>query len=122
MIPRKRVRPKMGVRSSPWIRSQPHKAFVRGRECAIKDLNGHVCEGRYDPAHVRSGTDGCGEEKPSDCWLICLCRAAHNEQHRIGEPAFERKYRIDMKAIASSLWRISPAGVRYRVKIEREGK
>jgi hypothetical protein len=53
-------------------------------------------------AHVRKGTDGGGNLKPSSWWTISLCHYHHiDDQHIIGEPAFERKHGIDMKALAT---------------------
>lgn len=46
--------------------------------------------------------------KPGDEWTIPLCTRHHAEQHRIGEPAFERLYNINMKEIAAALARKSP--------------
>ena len=46
--------------------------------------------------------------KPSDPYGISLCAFHHAEQHRIGEPAFERKYDIDMKKLAARFVQRSP--------------
>lgn len=54
--------------------------------------------------------------KPGDEWTIPGCSGAHRYQHQIGEPAFERAYGIDMKAIAEMLWGISPHGKKYRLQ------
>lgn len=119
---KRRTRPRMGVRESPWYRSQGYRAWVAGFECAIAGKNGHVCVAKSVAAHTRTGTDGCKGEKPSDWWCIPLCdnlmgSGAHPEQHNIGEAAFERKYGIDMKAIAQQLWK-SPLNS-HRRKYER---
>ena len=68
----------------------------------------HDCEGSTEAAHVRSFTDGGMGVKPSDIYSISLCALAHREQHTIGEPAFERKYRIDMRKLAEFFERRSP--------------
>ena len=59
-------------------------------------------------AHVRSGTDGGTGLKPSDRFCLSLCRVHHAEQHQIGEAAFERKYKLDLLAIAVEFARRSP--------------
>jgi hypothetical protein len=64
--------------------------------------------GPIECAHVRSGTDGGMALKPSDGWAISLCSRHHAEQHRIGEAAFERKYNLDLHAIAMAFSRRSP--------------
>jgi hypothetical protein len=57
---------------------------------------------------VRTGTDGGQGLKPSDRWSISLCRAHHAEQHRIGERAFEKRYGVDLYALAQAFAQRSP--------------
>ena len=102
-LPRRRTRPKMGLRQSSVVRCPAHLQFVRGFRCSIEGKGGHTCEGKIVAAHVRTGTNGSMGKKPGDEWTISLCWWAHLEQHRIGEAAFEREYEIDMKAIAEKL-------------------
>lgn len=86
-------------------RSPKHCDFVRDHECCVEG-----CPGRpIEVMHVRNGTDGGTGLKPSDRWTIPGCRAHHEEQHRIGEPSFERKYGLDMKDLARALVKASPA-------------
>lgn len=86
------------------IRSQAHLRFVREHHCSVG------CPGMpIEAAHVRIGTDGGTGMKPGDDWTISLCHAHHAEQHQIGEPAFERKYNLDMKALAAEFAAKSPA-------------
>ena len=59
-------------------------------------------------AHVRRDTDGGTGLKPSDRWTISLCRDHHIEQHQIGEAAFEKRYGIDMRALAEEFAGRSP--------------
>jgi hypothetical protein len=63
-------------------------------------------------------------QKPSDWWAIPLCKHHHDEQHGIGEPAFERRYGIDMRGVARGLYarwqRTTSAGQRYRRQHEKE--
>lgn len=126
----KRVRPApMGLRDPDGgrYRSQQYRAWVRGFQCEIAGKNGHVCVPTRAAAHVRTGTDGCKDVKPSDWFCISLCDdyrggGAHGEQHRIGEPAFEKKYGIDMKAIAKSRWNDPRNQHRIKYLREQEGK
>ena len=114
-LPRRRSKPRMGIRESSVIRCSGHRAFIRSFECALAtSAFAKHCDGETECAHVRTGTDGGTGMKPSDCWTIPLCRGHHREQHNIGEPAFEKRYAIRMKAMAEQLWNISPAGKRYR--------
>jgi hypothetical protein len=113
IIPKRRKRQKIGLRERPQIRSSGHLAWIRGHECSVKGINGHVCEGRIEAAHVRTNTDGGGQLKPSDCFTIPLCSLAHKWQSDHGEPAFEQKYGIKMRPIADALWARSPHRIKY---------
>ncbi|WP_376959691.1 hypothetical protein ABNQ39_07210 [Azospirillum sp. A26] len=73
-----------------------------------------------EAAHVRTGTDGGVGMKPSDKWSISLCKDHHAEQHNIGEPAFERRHAIDMKALAREFAAASPAWKRHLQKMEAQ--
>lgn len=110
-LPRRRKAPSMKVRERPQVRLPAHLKWIRGHECAIAGK--HDCEGRIEAAHVRTGTDGGLGVKPSDWWTIPLCSAAHAEQHRIGEKAFEERYGIKMMRIATALWMRSPQWVKW---------
>jgi hypothetical protein len=81
-----------------------HRAWVRRHRCSVPgcDLLPIEC------AHVRTGTDGGTGLKPSDRWTISLCRAHHGEQHAIGEAAFEKRYGLDLIALAETFAARSP--------------
>ncbi|RZK00355.1 MAG: DUF968 domain-containing protein [Novosphingobium sp.] len=100
-LPQKIVKPRREKddRSSP-----AHRAWVRRHHCCVSG-----CERLpIECAHVRVGTDGGVALKPSDHWTVSLCTVHHAEQHRIGEPAFERRHGIDLRAIASEFASRSP--------------
>lgn len=111
-LPKRRKPERLGVRQEPQIRSAGHLAWIRGHECAVAN---DECDGRIEAAHVRAGTDGGLGVKPSDCWAIPLCSNHHGFQHQVGEAAFEKRHKIDMKAIARQLWDRSP----HRRKVEQ---
>jgi len=92
-------------------RSPAHRAFVRGHACS-----GCGSTTAIECAHVRVGTDGGVGAKPSDRWTISLCRECHSEQHRIGEPAFEKLVGINMKQLAEAFFKASP----HRFKLEAQ--
>lgn len=93
------------------IRSPAHLGWVRSHACCVPG-----CDGRpIEAAHVRSGTDGGTGIKPGDMWAISLCAAHHRDQHQVGEPEFERRHGIDMKALASEFAARSP----HRTKLTR---
>ena len=114
-LPKRRARQRSGIRKEPQYRSPGYLRSIRKLECACaKTL---TCCGEIEAAHVRTGTDGGASVKPSDFWTIPLCHYHHAQQHRIGELAFEKQYAIEMKAIASGLWRRDTT---YRLKYERD--
>jgi hypothetical protein len=100
-LPARIVRP----RRAREVRSFPaHRAWVRRHFCSVPGcLNLPI-----ECAHVRGGTDGGQGLKPSDRWTISLCRAHHQEQHRIGEAAFEARYAIELLALAEAFASRSP--------------
>lgn len=105
-LPQRIVRePKPGMPKR--IRSPAHTAWVRSHACCVPGCTRRPIEA----AHVRTGTDGGTGMKPGDQWTISLCggpEGHHTEQHRIGEPEFERRHGIDMKALAREFAQRSP--------------
>lgn len=51
-------------------------------------------------AHYRTAANSGMGLKPHASWGVSLCNAHHMEQHSIGQPAFEKKYKIDMAKLA----------------------
>lgn len=92
-------------------RSPAHRAWVRGHACSACGDTAAI-----EAAHVRTGTDGGTGIKPSDRWVISLCKACHSCQHTMGEATFERLFMIDMKALAEAFFRTSP----HRSKLEAD--
>lgn len=91
-------------RTSPGRDCPAHRAWIRRHHCSVPGCTGSPIE----CAHVRRGTDGGQGLKPSDRWTISLCSQHHAEQHRIGEPAFEKRYALDLIATAEQFARFSP--------------
>ena len=81
-----------------------HRAWVRRHHCCVLGC----LQTPIECAHVRSGTDGGLAIKPSDRWVVSLCRDHHREQHRIGEAAFQKRYGIDLYELALEFARRSP--------------
>lgn len=95
----------------PRIEDPVWLAIVRKMPCT-------VCHrpGTSDPAHLRTAAPQYGkkptgmQEKPSDCWVLPLCRMHHDEQHRGNELAFWLRYSIpDPFAVAIALYAKRPA-------------
>jgi len=89
-------------------------AIVRKMPCT-------VCRrpGPSDPAHLRTAAPQYGKpptgmgEKPSDRWVLPLCRTHHDEQHRGNELAFWLRYGIpDPFAEAMKLYASRPVPTR----------
>ena len=98
------------VKAGPAGRSCPaHRAWVRKHHCCVPNC----WRTPIECAHVRGGTDGGTALKPSDRWVISLCSHHHEEQHRIGERAFEKRHAIDLLELAERFWRLSPPGRRH---------
>lgn len=115
MLPRKnKIKQKMGVRESSRLRSPSHLAFVRGFACAC--FKSQECEGKIEAHHVREHGNGGMGLKPDDSDAVPLCALHHSEGHRIGWATFQLKHKVDLKAEAEKLWRVSSA----RIKAERK--
>lgn len=103
-LPQRIKPPRSGIERAPGRRCPGHRSWVRSHACCVPGCQGMPIE----CAHVRSGTDGGVGIKPSDRWCISLCAEHHRQQHSLGEPAFERLHKIDMKKLAAEFAARSP--------------
>ncbi len=88
-----------------------HLKWIEGLPCLIR-TGGHF--GRIDAHHEKRGSQrGMGGDKPDD-EAVPLCRRHHDQRHTKGPWWFRAKHGIDLRAVAKTLWRDSPAGVKYR--------
>lgn len=115
-LPARRQRPTADTGRDKRDRCPSHLTFVRSHECCVPGCKAMPIE----VAHIRVGTDGGTGLKPSDNWTISLCSDHHAEQHRIGEPAFEVRHSIKMKALAAEFASASPAWKRFLSKKEAQ--
>lgn len=76
-----------------WIRS--YACLIRYADCSL-GVFGSEC------AHVKSR--GAGGNDVGNC--VPLCHYHHQQQHAIGIRSFQRRYGIDLYAIAADLGRI----------------
>lgn len=105
-----RPKPKMksGIAKGPRRRFPGHLAWIRKHACIVSG-----CERRdIQACHVRAGLPageqaGMGE-KPADWWTFPACSEHHSEQHNIGEPAFCKRYGVNLVEIAKECARLSP--------------
>lgn len=110
---KKRERPRFGtLRAAP--REFPrHRKFVRSHECVVLSVGGEIawedaCHGFGECAHYRTAENSGVGLKPADWHCFPACAKHHQEQHRIGQPAFERKYGLKLDEICAELARRSP--------------
>lgn len=104
MLPRRRKRSKSGIERAPQRRWPKHKRWVKSHGCCVLGCT-HT---DIDPAHWRSAANAGTGLTPHDMFLVSLCRMHHDEQHRIGQPGFEKKYGIDMHDLSAEFARRSP--------------
>lgn len=90
---------------------QAHRAWVRRHRCSVPGCR----QGPIDCAHVRTSSNAGIGMKPADCWTISLCRAHHEEQHRIGQAAFELRYGLDLIELSKEFARRSPFRKRFLI-------
>lgn len=100
-------------------------AYVRTLPCRICGR-----PGPSDPAHLRTGArqydkphTGMGE-KPSDRWVLPLCRTHHDDQHRHNELEWwTRQGYLDPFALAIALYAARPVLTRARrpSRVKRTG-
>jgi hypothetical protein len=103
-LPPKRKRPRSGIERGPQRVWPHHERFVRSNPCSI--LGCQITPVQF--AHVRSAANSGTGLKPPSWDGISLCVTHHQQQHEVGQPAFERLYHIDLFAIAAAFVARSP--------------
>lgn len=84
-------------------RSYAHADFVRDHSCIVCATVTAI-----EAHHVKTGTSGGMGLKPSDRWLVALCKDHHGELHHIGEPEFEKRHRVNLRHQAAWFVQCSP--------------
>lgn len=117
VIPKRRTRPKMGVRQPDKIVCPGHGKYVRGFECALAGKRGigplgtpigaHECQGRMEAHHVTTRGAGGGDEQ-----LAPLCSLGHRLIHH------GCSFDVDLEKIAADLWKASPHRIKYEQSVE----
>jgi hypothetical protein len=107
-----RRKPPRMRQDAPQTVYKRHQAFVRRHVCIVPG-----CPGKPQFCHVRSGLPAstpswarAGKDmRPHDAFGFPACAEHHLfDQHRIGEPAFERKHGVSLLKEALDLARNSP--------------
>ena len=108
-LPKKRERPKSGILRAPRREWPRHRRFVRSHACVVTlGKSDDHCDGPIQCCHFRTSANAGKGLKPADWDSFPGCFRHHAEQHAIGQPAFERKYGLDLAAICAELARQSP--------------
>ena len=105
--PIRKRNPKRGGHRFPKLVNEAFREYVRGLECCVWTSRSKVCfclcwyvDGKSHPDHYRTrGAAGADEGN-----LTPLCATHHDERHLIGVRSFQRKYGLDLKAIAADIW------------------
>lgn len=111
---RRKPKVRMGVREPDRIDCKAHLQWIRGCVCVMFSSE---CSGPIEAAHIRNGTDGGTGLKPSDRYVVPLCRHHHAMQHAVGEKTFWAGH--DPLKIAARYWKESAARVKWERKKER---
>lgn len=109
---------------SPRIRDEAWLAEVRKMPCLVCGR-----PGPNDPAHIRAASPPYGKrytgkgEKPDDKWVLPLCRAHHDAQHRESELGWWAGMGIaDPFAVAVALYASRPGASNPRRERRKQSK
>lgn len=83
-----------------------HLEYVRLQPCCvINDTCIYMI--RQHPHHSKTRGSGGGDET-----VVPLCSYHHRLVHDLGRHTFERRYNVDLRTIAETLWKSSPAHIK----------
>lgn len=101
--------PKSGIDRGGPLRCPQHLQWIRGRACIIADCAERIIQACHvrDNLPANAGRGGMGK-KPGDNWTVPMCWLHHKEQGDINEGPFERKYGINLVALAEKYAAASP--------------
>lgn len=98
-------KPKREVRGRKPLVIEAHRQWIRQLPSLITGEVGTVEAAHISMKDARAGKVSRGKsQKVDDFYLVPLSRKLHAEIHDIGEPAFEKKYGIDLVRIAMALY------------------
>lgn len=107
MIQRRKA-PRTGIQRAPARTWRRHEQWVRGFACVAIRADGDNCHGKIQLCHFREAANSGTGLKPAAWFTFPGCEGHHEEQHRIGQPAFERKHKLSLRAECLRLARFSP--------------
>jgi hypothetical protein len=101
-VPKQRKR--SGIARAPKRIWSVHEEWVRSLSCIVPGCRRSPCQF----CHVRSAANAGTGLKPFDSFGVPMCALHHSEQHRIGQPAFQIRYHLDLFRTAAAYFRQSP--------------
>jgi 5-methylcytosine-specific restriction endonuclease McrA len=90
----------------PRYKNDKYLKFVKTLPCCVcgSDQGCDSAHIRFSAAHSAKVNPGVGQ-KPSDFWVVPLCRRCHDQQHKMGdEPHFWSHHAMDPLQIAAFLY------------------
>jgi hypothetical protein len=103
-LPQRRKPPKSGIHRGPQREWPRHRAFLRRHHCVVTGCMAEPIE----VSHIRTAKNAGTALKPHDAFAVSMCPGHHAEYHRDGHHTFERRYRVNLNAIAAEFVRRSP--------------
>lgn len=117
MIVIRRKPGRLGIKIPREVTCQPHLKWVRGCECAahLRGPQAHLCSGRIE-AHHTPTRGAAGRNHPS---VAPLCSYHHSLLDSPGwsEQRFNEVFGINLREIATELWKRSPHRAAWEKKI-----
>lgn len=107
---------KRELRGKTKLRSPSHRDWIREHFCSVPGCRRMPIE----CAHVSFAWSRGVGMKSNDGMTIALCKTHHGEQTRTAQRPFEKKYGINMEALAKEFYRRSP--YRHRLSDPWEGR
>jgi hypothetical protein len=77
---------------------------VRSFACIVPGCRRWPCQF----CHVSSAANSGTALKPFASFGVAMCEFHHSEQHRVGQPGFERQHHISLFGTAAAFYRQSP--------------
>lgn len=101
----KRINRRRGGSMFPKRRDPQYVAYLREHFmwCLVRESghrSPHHCWGEVQLCHLTSRGAG-GYDQAN---IVPMCAGAHDEQHRLGIPAFQKRHGINLRAEAAYLW------------------
>jgi hypothetical protein len=80
------------------LRDPAYQEWIRQQPCVLASAN-HYCLGPIQSCHVRTRSTGAPDR--GNCFPCCL--GGHSLQHSIGLRPFEKRFDLDLSAVAAQL-------------------